>query len=308
MTQSTRSSSRPRVSEPPKSWAFEAIGTVWWIALYAIPRSVDIDFLYAKIQKRIQKFDAVYSRFRDDSVVSGWASQAGSYPLPADALPLLDYYKQLYDITDGAVTPLVGQVLSDAGYDAQYSLRPVGELVAPPSWDEAFDYDDKTIHIKQPVLLDFGAAGKGYLVDILCELLESEGVRAYCVDAGGDIRYRGPRGGDAFVVGLEHPDDAEQVIGVVNLAGGSICGAAGNRRAWSKYHHIIDPRRLKSPEHIKAIWVTAPSAMLADGLTTALYFTSHETLLQHFTFGYAIVHTDRSLLASGNFPAQFFTD
>lgn len=192
---SPRSSSKPKSNgqpEPLHAWSFEAIGTTWWIALYGIPDGTDLRSVGLMIEHRIEQFDAIYSRFRDDSLVSLWARQAGDYPMPADARPLFDLYHRLYELTGGAVTPLIGQTLTDAGYDAEYTLQAITELTPPPSWSEVLDYTHDTITIKQPALLDFGAAGKGYLVDIISELLESQGIAAFCVDAGGDLRYHHP--------------------------------------------------------------------------------------------------------------------
>ena len=62
------------------------------------------------------------------------ARAAGSWSLPPDAPPLLDLYRRLYLVTDGAVTPLVGRALTDLGYDPTYSLRAWQE-------QEAYSFD-----------------------------------------------------------------------------------------------------------------------------------------------------------------------
>jgi len=105
-------------------------------------------------------------------------------------------------------------------------------------------YKHPRLTVYTPVLLDVGAAGKGYLVDIIGELLEEQGTIAYCIDAGGDI-LRKSMGNDTIRIGLEHPSDATQAIGVVELGNGSICGSAGNRRTWAGLHHIMDPQTTK---------------------------------------------------------------
>jgi thiamine biosynthesis lipoprotein len=269
-----------------------------------LPRLTAAD-IEASVLQRIATYDADYSRFRDDSLVARMAQAAGDYQLPDDAQPLFDLYRDLYVITQGAMTPLIGQTLSDAGYDAQYSLQPK-PLIAPPGWDDVLAYDYPMLHVKHPVLLDVGAAGKGYLVDIVGEMLEKAGAHHYCVDAGGDIAYRGSAS-RPMSIGLEHPDEPDQVIGVATVINQSLCGSAGNRRAWSGYHHIIDPRSLTSPRHLRAVWVTAGTALLADALATALFFVPAKTLANRYTFEYAMVHDSLALERSAGFPAQFFT-
>ncbi len=288
--------------KPSHAFTFEAIGTKWSIELFETV--IQAAALEQAIRARIDQFDKDYSRFRGDSLVTSMSRKAGRYQLPPDAQPLMDAYQQMYELTDGEVTPLIGQALSDAGYDAMYSLSP-GEVKAPSNWREALAYDFPQLTIKQPVLLDFGAAGKGYLVDIVATFLREHEIKSYCIDAGGDIAYRSTHN-QSIAVGLENPDDPQQAIGVIDICNQSLCGSAGNRRAWSGYHHILSPTKLASPKHIKAVWVLADSTLLADILTTGLYFASADKLKKHYTFEYALVRNDNSLEASNAFKGAFF--
>ena len=152
------------------------------------------------------------------------------------------------------MTPLIGQALSDAGYDAQYSLRP-GKLWPTPAWSSVIDYNPPHLLVKKPVLLDFGAIGKGYLVDIIASLMMDAGVTDFCVNAGGDMLQR-QTGPEVMRVGLEHPDHHDEVIGVATLGNQSLCGSAGNRRAWEGFNHIINPNTQSSP--------TPPQSSMGD--------------------------------------------
>ncbi len=259
--------------------------------------------LLAEIHGLIGTFDQTYSRFRADSLVTTMSKRRGTYALPSDAMPLLEFYKKLYDATDGQVTPLIGQALSDAGYDADYSFRQQA-LSRPPRWEEVISYDADTITLQRPALLDFGAAGKGYLVDLVSELLEARSVSDYLVDAGGDMRRR--RASDQpLPVGLENPFDTSQAVGVVRLGSQSLCASAGSRRAWGAYHHILDPTLLMSPREVSATWVLAADTLTADGLSTALFFTA-PARLQDFAFSYALLNRDMSLVYSADFPVDVF--
>jgi FAD:protein FMN transferase len=287
--------------------AFEAIGTHWELDVYQAVPDAAWETVRAAVRERIETFDQAYSRFRSDSLVTTMAEAAGSYTLPPDGQALFDLYQELYGHTGGAMTPLIGRTLSDAGYDAQYSLQPPNHLVPPPAWEDVLDYQFPRLTLRQPALLDLGGAGKGYLVDLVGEVLEAHSLTAYCVDASGDMRYRRPTG-EALRVGLEHPTDPTQVIGVAELPSGlSLCGSAGNRRVWAGYHHILDPRTLQSPREIAAVWVAAPSTLLADALTTAVFFVAPAALSAYYEFEYAIVQADFTLTASPGFPAEFFT-
>lgn len=288
---------------PHRELNFVAIGTPWHIALFD---EVD-DGAFVEISQGVDRlsedFDRHYSRFRADSLVTRIALKAGDYNLPPDARPMLDLYADLYELTKGRFTPLIGQTLSDAGYDADYSLAPKA-LRHPPAWPEVMHYQWPRLRTSQPVLLDFGAAGKGYLVDLVSAFLERQGVGHYLVDASGDMTARVT---EPLAIGLEHPDDSGLVIGVVRLGNMSLCGSAGNRRAWGDFTHILDPLTLTSPRHIKAIWVTSSSALLADALATCLSLVPAAELLERYQFEYAVMLEDNSVERSDGFPAEIFT-
>lgn len=256
-----------RLPVRPHAQGFDAVGTRWQIETTR-PMS---PAQRAVVRQRIEAFDRTWSRFRSDSLVSRLAGGPATVEFPAEAEPLIAHYRQLYDGTGGAVTPLIGGTLADLGYDADYRFTPRPAVRATPAWDEAMRWDGPVVTTTMPLVLDVGAAGKGLLVDLLGELLTSFGVGSFVVDGSGDLLHRGP---DAIRVGLEHPADPRKVIGVVPLSDDALAASAGNRRAWAGLHHIVDPRTGAPVRDVAATWVIAGSAMTADGLATALFFTS----------------------------------
>ncbi len=274
---------------------FEAIGTKWII-------EGDISAEIAtRIKQRITEFDEVYSRFLPYSLVRRMSEQAGEYVFPDEAKDLVSFYQELYDVSEGKVTPLIGGALEEAGYDSKYSFIPSQTLHKPPSLDDVFSYQFPKITLRQPALLDFGGAGKGYLVDIIARLLKEAGIKSFCINAGGDILVEGK----PQRVGLEDPAEPPHIIGTVQVENSALCGSAPNRRHWGRYHHILDPDTLSSPQHIQAIWVKAKTALYADGLSTALFFVKPTTLRKKFDFEYAIIENENMYMSEG-FNAKLF--
>ncbi|MEI6042457.1 MAG: FAD:protein FMN transferase [bacterium] len=282
---------------------FKAIGTTWQIDIYKELDSQKEEELLLIIKNRIEVFESNYSRFREDSIVTKISKQVGEYGLPEDAEKMMSIYHELYNLTNGFFSPFMGNLLSDAGYDSNYSLQPKDELSVPPEWNDVFEYSHPKLTVKKSVMLDFGAAGKGYIVDIIGELLNSEGVDEYCIDAGGDILHKGK---NTIRVGLENPKNLDQVIGVCTLQNGSICGSSGNRRSWGKYNHIMNPKTLESSDEIIAIWVTAKTAMIADALATCLFFVDASMLAPLYDFEYVLIRKDFSMEKSEGFQGEFF--
>jgi len=290
-------------------FTFKAIGTSWVIDLYQQFDSEKESDIFEQIKKRIDAFDTTYSRFRPDSLVTDISKRAGKYTFPEDSKLLFETYYDLYTITNGHFTPLIGQLLVDAGYDAQYSLQQKKELSIPPQWEEVMEFNESTLSVKRPIQLDFGAAGKGYIIDLVGKVLEENEIHSYSINAGGDILYKNSDiKSEPIRTGLENPKNSEQIIGVCHLKNKSICGSAGNRRAWGNFTHIMNPHTLVSPKDITAVWVVADTALVADALTTCLFFVEAQTLLSIYIFEYVILYKDGSFQKSPQFPGELFTN
>jgi thiamine biosynthesis lipoprotein len=254
---------------------------------------------------RIEAFDRTWSRFRPDSLVAGIAQRPGVWEFPDEAPALFELYRTLYLATRGAVSPLVGGALEALGYDRAYSLQPVAAPVTVPAWDEAFAWDGRHLTTHRPVVIDVGAAGKGYLVDIVCGLLSAAGHEEFTVDASGDIRHRGPR---ALRVALEHPLDISKAIGIARVTDGAICASASNRRAWGNgLHHIIDATTGLPTRHVIATWAIARTALVADGLATALFFADPAELALQIDFTWVLMHADGRVECSPNLDGEVFS-
>ena len=288
----------------PIRFEFEAIGTKWIIDIAKYPSSLSKADILIVIKERISEFDKTYSRFLKNSLVTKMSKSKGKYILPPDAKQMFDLYLSLYKITGGTFTPLIGNLISSAGYDANYSFKKQ-KLEKPYKWEEAIDYDFPNLTIKKPVILDFGAAGKGYLIDIVKELLIKRGITSFCIDAGGDIFYQ-DSDNKSIKVGLENPENTKQVIGVIEISNSSICGSSGNRRTWGEFNHIINPEKLSSENIIKAVWVIAKTTMLADALSTCLFFIEAGKLNKYYDFEYFILNKNFTFKKSKGFNAQLF--
>jgi FAD:protein FMN transferase len=304
-----------RAPAPPaaavlSTFSFDAIGTRWCIDTDGPLRGEVRD----RIRDRIQGFDLTYSRFRPDSLVSQVAAApaGGRFEFPEDSVALFDLYDRLVTATDGAVDPLVGRQLELLGYDPTYALTPAPGAVraverarARPTWAADVVRDGVTLITRRPLVIDVGAAGKGYLVDLVSAILQQAGVAGFVVDAGGDLRHRGEHG---IRVGLEHPLDPRLVIGVANLQNRALCASAVNRRAWDDgLHHVLDARTGVPATEVVATWVVAGDAALADGLATALFFTGAHRLAETFRFASVRMLGDGRAERSPNFDGELFT-
>lgn len=283
------------------SWRFEAIGVPWEIST-AQPLPPE---LVTQINARIEQFDRTYSRFRQDSLVAKLAHHAGTYEFPPDIVELFHYYQQLYRATRGAISPLVGPALDHWGYDAHYRLIP--EEGQPPTiapLSDMLSLDGVHLEAHRPVGLDIGAVGKGFLVDQVVALMREASLPGGVVDASGDLRHLGD---DSERVGLEHPDDPNRVVGVVELSNQSLAASSANRRTWAPgVHHILNAVTGLPTATIGASWVITEECALADGLATALFVVEPELLEEYFSFHWMVVNSEGRLRTSTDFPGEVF--
>jgi len=279
---------------------FEAIGTPWGIETPEplAPRVV------TAIHDRVESYDATWSRFRDDSLVSRIARAPGTWQLPPEASALLEVYRVLYEATDARLSPLVGHALERLGYDAAYTLRATGTHAPVIAWADALEWNGTSLTTYSPVLLDVGAAGKGHLVDLVAGVLRENDVHDYVVDASGDLLHAGPH---PTRVALEHPLDASKAIGVVELANGALCASASNRRAWGAgLHHVIDALTGLPTSNVIATWVLAPTALVADGLATGLFFADAARFDALGSFQWARMLSTGRVEHSDDFEGELF--
>jgi FAD:protein FMN transferase len=157
---------------------------------------------------------------------------------------------------------------------------------------------------ERPLVIDVGAAGKGYLVDILSGMIVHAGLAQFVVDASGDLCHSGP---NPLRIGLEHPCDPTQVIGVANLRNRALCASATNRRAWGKgLHHVLDGRTGTPTRDVVATWVVAENALSADGLATALFFVDADQLTTLPGFSYVRMFADGRAEIAPDFEGEIF--
>lgn len=281
-------------------FSFDAIGTQWQIDT---PGELTAE-VRAAVVRLIDQYDAVYSRFRPDSLVSALASNGGTVDLPPGGEALGRLFRTLHRLSDGAMSPLVGRSLDQLGYDAGYSFVPRGAPVPATAWDAAFRWEGNTIFSAGPVSVDVGAAGKGQLVDLVSATLHQEGYPEHTVDAGGDMVHHGNA---PLRVALEHPYALDSAVGVVLLENRALCASASNRRRWADgFHHVLDATTGHCVDTVVASWVLAGDALVADALATALFLVPPEVLLAEFDFDYVLIYSEGRAHYSSSLAGALF--
>lgn len=319
-----------------------------------------------RVQKRIRTFveeyESVLSRFRADSLVSRMACAAdgGDFEFPEWAGPLFTLYSEFYAATRGDFDACIGADLLALGYNNSVQFVPKSAASAsddsdswsnyrralPVTWGNiSRDCGSATLRTNQPVQLDFGAAGKGYFVDLVTQIIKEElsgdspsnsDSRAdfdFLVNAGGDMRACFSEENNQIKVALENPFDTTQAVAVASIASGALCASSSARRRWKVKEasylgkdasgfesNLIATHLINALDGIPACdlcasWVYIPAktcdfpTAYADALATALFVSQENDLqkiVQTTSAEFAVMLPNKTLRKTRAFPARFF--
>ncbi|PIP01720.1 MAG: thiamine biosynthesis protein [Zetaproteobacteria bacterium CG23_combo_of_CG06-09_8_20_14_all_54_7] len=132
-------------------------------------------------------------------------------------------------------------------------------------------------------LLDFGGIAKGYAIDRGIALLKEHGIANAIINAGGDLRLIGEHHHQPWKIGIRHPRKPGEVITSLALQGDKSIVTSGDYERFFiynniQYHHILNPVTGWPATQNQSVTVIAPTAMLADAWSTALFIASSSVL------------------------------
>lgn len=120
---------------------------------------------------------------------------------------------------------------------------------------------------------DLGGIAKGFAVDIAAERLAASGVGgSMLVDLGGNLKVVSGE----WRTGIRDPSEKGGIVKVITLTNGMACATSGE---YERGKHIRDGRTgMPVTNGVLSVTVVHPSsAMIADGLSTALFAMGRET-------------------------------
>lgn len=270
------------------------MGTSYTIKLVAPRDAKDPGFktLKGTIDARLKEVNAVMSTWDPKSELSLFNKNAVTKPVAVSA-ELARVVKEslaLSRLSDGAFDVTVGPAVNAWGFGprkkgADKALPGPKELAA---LSQIVGYrklvlkeGQKESTLKKAhgkVYVDLSAIAKGYGVDEVAKILDGRQISRYMVEIGGEMRVSGLNGQDRpWQVGIEKPspDSKGEVARIVPLTNMAVATSGSYRnfikKGGKQYSHTIDPKTLRPVRHnIVSVTVFHPSAMLADGLATAL--------------------------------------
>ncbi len=201
----------------------------------------------------VNAFEAKFSRFRPDSLLSRINAAAGRDWVETDAETeaLLQLCDTLHFMTQGVLDATALPLIQLWNYKAESPRIPAAAEISAAralvGWKKVQRAEGKVFLPERGMALDFGGFGKEYAVDFVAQLAVDHGLPCALVDFGHDLRAIGaPPGRPAWHVGLEDPQKPGATSGSVALVGRGIASSGDYIRGFTvdgkRFGHIIDPR------------------------------------------------------------------
>ena len=265
-----------------RRFEFRALGTHCVIQFRHPMDAVARDFLNAALGW-LSAFEAKFSRFRPDSIISRINDAAGREWVVVDAETehLLDLAADLHRLTDGILDPTMLPLLrvwdwktvhlklpAKAEIKAARALTGFGKLQRKPG---------KVFLPQAGMGLDFGGFGKEFAVDQLVRIARGHGIQDALIDLGRDLYAIGGNGQHPFWhVGLEDARRPGTCWGglAVSDFGVAVSGDGLRRFEYNgiRYGHILDPRSgWPVANGLRGVSVIAPTCLQAGIYSTAIF-------------------------------------
>lgn len=267
--------------------------------------------------------DALAAAQRVDRLMSIYQPSSQVYQLNRDGrldkpdlqlLAVLAQARELSQLTGGAFDITV-QPLWRAWRDAvardslptQAQLRQARALV---DWRQVA-FDQRQIRLGPGMAITLNGLAQGHAADMALAAVQAHGIRHALLDTGEFVARGRKREQLPWTLGVRDPRDGQALAATLHLNGCGMATSGDYETAFTPdylHHHIFDPAVGDSPQELASVTVMAPTAMLADGLSTACMVLGREraALLAASLPGVDLLAIDKQgrQWRSAGFPAQ----
>ena len=255
-------------------------------------------------------FEAKYSRFRPDSLVSRINAEAGLswVEIDAEMEQFIDLSGSLHQLSQGVLDVTALPLMRLWDYRAATPRIPSEAEIAAAKrlvgWQRIQRAPGRVRLPEGGMALDFGGWGKEYAVDIVSQIARKHGLANALVDFGHDLNAVGAAPGKpGWHIGLEDPDRPGEACWSSIAA--HDCGVAssgdyvrGFTLNGKRYGHIVDPRTgWPVANGCKQVTVIAKACLQAGVLATTVFILGPEKglkLVQDLMGAEACVVTDQA--------------
>ena len=281
-----RASARTHVREGLHHLEFEAMATRCRVVFPAsAPAAGTLDKI---VLDWVAGFEARYSRFLPDSLISRINAQAGKgwVETNPELDRLLGLCNEAVFFTRGVFDPTALPLIKLWNWKTNPPMIPDDDAIAAArrmvGWTKVQRAPGKIFLPEAGMSLDLGGIGKEYAVDQVAALASQHGIRDVLVDFGQDVLALGtPPGRPAWHVGLEDPKQPGKCWAGVAAKNVAVATSGDYLRRFEvdgkRYGHILDVRSGRPVANgCCAVSVIAPRCTVAGLLATSCFVLGPE--------------------------------
>lgn len=252
---------------------------------------------FKQFYDRLTEYDKLYNIYNPyEGIVNLYTlnQEASKEPVKVDAriIDLLEYGKEVYELSNGKTNICYGAVLSiwhdareaSTNYPDKAYLPDMKELKKASQHtdiqDLIIDRENSTIYFADPLLkLDVGAIAKGYAVKEITLWAKENLWTSAAISIGGNVStfgYKNDDGSTLWNIGIENPDlSSKDYLENITITDLSVVTSGDYQRYYTvdgkKYCHIINPETLMPSEYMASVSVICNDSALGDALSTTLF-------------------------------------
>ena len=234
--------------------------------------------LLSEIEQRLRQQRGQWHAWEDSDLsrFNQQLQQNSSAEVPSSLAELLELSRQYHDATDGLFNPAMGKLIGAYGFhDGAVDAKLVASLrLDIPDMQDLTIAGNRASTANPQLQIDLGGIAKGYAIGLIGEFLDTNGIKHYVINAGGDLLVAGNRFGRPWRIGIQNPF-APGVVASIELEGKHSLFTSGNyARSYhlgdKLQHHIIDPRSGEPSRGQSSASVLNADPVRADVAATAL--------------------------------------
>src|SRR5512140_2325378 len=254
------------------------MGTALALTVSAPTRDRALDASEAAV-RAVEAADRLLSTWRTDTPLA--RLNAAAPGVPSEVTPeLWRLLKNLFEWSErsgGAFDPTVAPLVRAWGLRAAGRVPGAAELRSARSATGAplFTFEEspplRISRLDARAGIDEGAWGKGWALDRAAAAARVAGAVSGVLDLGGQVLAFG----EETPVAVAHPRDRSRVAATLRVADASASTSGNSERGLvvngRRIGHLLDPRTGDPAPDFGSVTVVAPSALVADILSTALF-------------------------------------
>lgn len=270
-------------SAPPSSgfrWRGVVLGAPASITIAHPDRAVARRVVTASLAE-IARCERIFSLYREDSALTTLNRAGRLADPPADFLALLSVARRVHDASAGAFDPTLQplwRLYADHFARAPNDRKgPGGRAVADAMERVGFDrvsIDAREIALGRGMALTLNGIAQGYIADRVAAVMRAGGIRDTLIDLG-EIRALGKHAsGRPWRAGVPVPGARDRMLATLDLANTALATSSDDGTQFDsagRFGHILDPRTGRPARSNRSVSVRAPTAALADALSTAMF-------------------------------------